>query len=420
MPTGRTAKMPSYNPQLSMSSTPSTGARVVFPPRPAPPFLAQSDCLCLADRGWRCAFESDCPLLTSANRKKIATIFSRHAHSGKMAAAGGAATQPGRMDAEVSNQLSQLLLFGLLACVTWFVAVEQPKIGEVDSLVSSVRLLEKQNKALRNQLADLGKEIERVERASPAGLQASSMRVFQNEYEERISAIRGVVEDVQRQVGEQRRHHDTQREVDRDLVAQLSQHLKWLDKQVQNTREEVEAASRLERANAMLEGRMPPPSEAKRDRAGARAGGADEESVRAEVPLGGDGQKAGEGDQGTTKQAATGGLVELRDGDFDRLKSEGDSWVVMFYAPWCGHCTAAAPAFQQAALQAPVHFARLDAAAHPDVAQQEGVSGFPTIRLYSKGVLVRTHNGERTVRGLLDFARGESSKGGPPLSSDPP
>ena len=31
-----------------------------------------------------------------------------------MAAAGGAATQPGRMDAEVSNQLSQLLLFGLL------------------------------------------------------------------------------------------------------------------------------------------------------------------------------------------------------------------------------------------------------------------------------------------------------------------
>ena len=55
-------------------------------------------------------------------------------------------------------------------------------------------------------------------------------------------------------------------------MAQLSQHLKWLDKQVQNTREEVEAASRLERANAMLEGRMPPPSEAKRDRAGARAG----------------------------------------------------------------------------------------------------------------------------------------------------
>jgi hypothetical protein len=34
----------------------------------------------------------------------------------------------------------------------------------------------------------------------------------------------------------------------------------------------------------------------------------------------------------------------------------------------------------------------------------------------------RTHDGERTVRALLDFARGEGSKGGPPLGNptEPP
>ncbi|KAJ1495178.1 thioredoxin-like protein [Baffinella frigidus] len=87
------------------------------------------------------------------------------------------------------------------------------------------------------------------------------------------------------------------------------------------------------------------------------------------------------------------------------MKREGDTWVVFFYAPWCGHCTAAAPSFQQAALQAPVHFARLDAAAYSDVAQAEGVTGYPTIRLYDKGEVVANFGGERTVVDFLDFAR---------------
>ena len=287
------------------------------------------------------------------------------------------------MEAEASGQLTQLTLFGLLAFIAWFVAVEQPKVDQIDGLQKSVQLLQKQTYALQDQLASTNKELDRVEQESPAGRQSVSMKVFQREYEDRIAAVRVIVEDVQRQVGVERKQREEHRETDRDIVGQLSQHLKWLDKQVHNLRGEVDSANRLEKANAVLEGRLPrdfgtesTEGEAQ-DLIGDRAGGAAKPS--------GTGTKGSQPDS----QPATGGLVELRHGDFSKLLQEGDSWVVMFYAPWCSHCTAAAPAFQQAALQAPVHFARLDAAAHPEVAQSEEVTGFPTIRFYSKGKVVR-------------------------------
>lgn len=82
----------------------------------------------------------------------------------------------------------------------------------------------------------------------------------------------------------------------------------------------------------------------------------------------------------SSRQAATGGIVEFRDGDFDKMLTEADKWVVMFYAPWCAHCKSAEPDFQQAGLQAPVHFARLDAVKFSEVAEREQVTGFPTFK----------------------------------------
>jgi thiol-disulfide isomerase/thioredoxin len=337
-----------------------------------------------------------------------------------------AATAPNRtLASEASSHLVQLSLAGLLAAISWFLAVEQPKLAQVGGLIRNVQLLQQRTEDLQAQLDITVQEIARVEKASPAGLQASSMQVFQREYEERIVGVRTIVEDVQRQVALERKQREEHREHDRDIVGQLSQHLKWLDKQVHTVREEMDSASRLERANALLEGRLPS------DFLRPAGGGAHEsgEMGQARSTQQGESKPAAEAEA----QPATGGLVELRDGDFSKLLRDGDSWVVMFYAPWCGHCTAAAPVFQQAALQAPVHFARIDAAAHPEVAQSEGISGFPTIRFYSKGKVVRcevcvhisctlylmrsmltpsiqnrTQDGERTVRELLDFARGEN------------
>ena len=52
------------------------------------------------------------------------------------------------MEVEASGQLTQLALFGLIAFIAWFVAVEQPKLAAVPGLLNSVEQLQAQTIAL--------------------------------------------------------------------------------------------------------------------------------------------------------------------------------------------------------------------------------------------------------------------------------
>lgn len=121
-------------------------------------------------------------------------------------------------------------------------------------------------------------------------------------------------------------------------------------------------------------------------------------------------------------------VVELSDATFLQMLQEGGTWVVMFYAPWCGHCMESKPAFEQAALEyaqaaaladyhraqqgmAPggfqeVQFAMLDGDHYSNIIKHEGIRGFPTTRLYSGGRMVRDYKGDRSVEDFLSFAAG--------------
>lgn len=59
----------------------------------------------------------------------------------------------------------------------------------------------------------------------------------------------------------------------------------------------------------------------------------------------------------------------------------------------------------QAALQAPIHFAKLDAVQHSEIAEREGVKGFPTFKGYTGGRMVKQYSGARTVTGFMGFAK---------------
>ena len=123
-----------------------------------------------------------------------------------------------------------------------------------------------------------------------------------------------------------------------------------------------------------------------------------------------------------------GAVVELSDSTFLQMLQEGGTWVVMFYAPWCTHCHEAKPAFEQASVEyaqaaamadyhraqqglAPggyqeVQFAMLDGDHYKNIIKHEGIRGFPTIRLYSGGRMVKDYKGDRSVEDLLSFAAG--------------
>ncbi|KFD54294.1 hypothetical protein M513_04836 [Trichuris suis] len=84
---------------------------------------------------------------------------------------------------------------------------------------------------------------------------------------------------------------------------------------------------------------------------------------------------------------------------------ENGLWLVMLYAPWCGHCKRLLPTFDQVARAlsgSHVQVAKLDCTKYPSLANKLRVNGYPTIRLYRHGELFE-YTGERTKEAIMDF-----------------
>ncbi|KAM7272084.1 hypothetical protein ACFE04_031298 [Oxalis oulophora] len=80
--------------------------------------------------------------------------------------------------------------------------------------------------------------------------------------------------------------------------------------------------------------------------------------------------------------------------------------LVEFYAPWCGHCQALTPIWEKAAnvLKGVVTVAALDADAHQSLAQEYGIKGFPTIKVFVPGKAPVDYQGARDVKPIAEFA----------------
>lgn len=75
--------------------------------------------------------------------------------------------------------------------------------------------------------------------------------------------------------------------------------------------------------------------------------------------------------------------------------------VVIFFAPWCGHCKSAKPEFEKAVKHGGGKVVMIDATLpeNKKLTETYGVSGFPTIMKGGK-----THDGGRTEKDILLFA----------------
>jgi len=89
----------------------------------------------------------------------------------------------------------------------------------------------------------------------------------------------------------------------------------------------------------------------------------------------------------------------LDETNFDALVfSSKDIWMIEFYAPWCGHCKALEPEWNEAALalKGQVKLAKVDADAHKNLGSRFGVTGFPTIKYFDYG-LPKTASDAKTL-----------------------
>ncbi|KAK2570032.1 Protein disulfide-isomerase A5 [Acropora cervicornis] len=83
-------------------------------------------------------------------------------------------------------------------------------------------------------------------------------------------------------------------------------------------------------------------------------------------------------------------VVHLSDGTFDDFVISNPSVLVMFYAPWCGHCKAMKPAYTEAAQtmkeqQIPGVLAAVDATKEQEIGKRYKIEGFPTVKYFKDG-----------------------------------
>lgn len=99
-------------------------------------------------------------------------------------------------------------------------------------------------------------------------------------------------------------------------------------------------------------------------------------------------------------------VVELTPSNFERLVTNSDEvWIVEFFAPWCGHCKNLVPEYKKAAraLKGIAKVGAVDADQYKDFSQKYGVTGFPTIKIFT-GSKHTPYQGQRTAEAFVDAA----------------
>jgi protein disulfide-isomerase A6 len=114
----------------------------------------------------------------------------------------------------------------------------------------------------------------------------------------------------------------------------------------------------------------------------------------------------------------SGTVIELDESSFSMAKNTDKAlYMVMFYAPWCGHCKSLKPKWEQAAKQNSnplIKFAKIDCTQHQGPCGQYGIQGYPTIKTFLPGGKVEDYNGARETHALLSYADGLASNLKPP------
>ncbi|CDJ56301.1 thioredoxin, putative [Eimeria maxima] len=112
------------------------------------------------------------------------------------------------------------------------------------------------------------------------------------------------------------------------------------------------------------------------------------------------------------KSSGPSDVIELKDTNFEKLvmQDEDNVWFVEFYAPWCGHCKALAPIWEEVAtqLKGKVKVAKVDSTTEQMLATKFEIQAFPTLKLFPVGPkstsVVKEYEGPRTADEIVKFA----------------
>ncbi|XP_011302665.1 protein disulfide-isomerase A3 [Fopius arisanus] len=117
-------------------------------------------------------------------------------------------------------------------------------------------------------------------------------------------------------------------------------------------------------------------------------------------------------------------VLDLGDDDFTSKLDQHENTLVMFYAPWCGHCKRLKPEYAKAAEllrgnDPPITLAKVDCTeAGKDTCTKFGVSGYPTLKIFSRSEMVSEYNGPREAPGIVKFMQSQVGPASKELKGD--
>ncbi|KAK0050068.1 protein disulfide-isomerase A5, partial [Biomphalaria pfeifferi] len=111
-------------------------------------------------------------------------------------------------------------------------------------------------------------------------------------------------------------------------------------------------------------------------------------------------------------------VFHLTDLTFNEFIKQNPSVLVMFYAPWCGHCKQMKPGYTEAAQflkdeEIPGVLAAVDATKEKKIALENNIKGFPTIRYFRNGEFAFEVN-ERDKDKIIEFMKDPKEPPPPP------